>query len=47
MEIFPWKIGAMPRRREGSPRSKGLPWRGQLCLGEPGDMDWGPFGLPR
>ena len=44
MKIFTRKIGAMPRRREGPPRRKGLPKLGHVGLGEPGDKTWGLSG---
>ena len=44
MEIFPWKIGATPKRREGSPRRRCSPMHGQLRLREPGNMECGLFG---
>ena len=47
MEIFPWKIGATPRRREGPPWHRGLPRRGHARLSELGDNGGGIFGPPR
>ena len=45
--ILTLKIAAMPRHREGLPRHRGLPRRGKLRLGEPGDNEGGHSGLPR
>ena len=47
MKIFPRKIGAMPRRREGSPRSRGTLRRGHARLGEPEDIVDRLSGSPR
>ena len=44
---LPLKIAATPRRREGPPRHRGPPRRGQLRLGEPGNMECGLSGPPR
>ena len=47
MKIFTRKIGAMPRHREGSPRSRGPLRHGHTRLGEPRDSEDGLSGSPR
>ena len=47
MEIFPWKIGATPRRRAGLPRRRGPPRHGHARLGEPGDNREALSGSPK
>ena len=47
MKIFTRKIGAMPRRKEGSPRSRGPLRRGHARLGEPEDSEDRLSGSPR
>ena len=47
MKIFPWKIGATLRRREGSPKRRGPPRSGHARLGESGDNGGGLSSSPR
>ena len=47
VEIFPWKIGATPRCREGPPKRRGPPRRRHARLGKPGDNRGGLSGPPR
>ena len=44
---LPLKIASIHRNREGPPRHRGPPRRGQLRLGEPGNMECGLCSPPR
>ena len=45
--MFDVSSRSSPRQRDGSPRRRGPPRRGHVCLGEPDDKLMGPSGLLR